>query len=68
MLETTCREIEYRLHISRARKDAHIEVVQHSAVLILKVIKLSELRFYFPYAMLFYFFRFENCRPRKLRQ
>jgi hypothetical protein len=46
MLENTCREIEYRLDILRATKGAHVEVVYHSAVLILKIIKLFELRFH----------------------
>jgi hypothetical protein len=40
MLENTCREIEYRLDILRAMKGVHVEVVSHSAVLILKVLKL----------------------------
>jgi hypothetical protein len=37
MLENTWREIEYRLDILRATKGAHVEVVKHSAVLILKI-------------------------------
>jgi hypothetical protein len=35
MLENTWREMEYRLEILRATKGAHVEVVQHSAVLCL---------------------------------
>jgi hypothetical protein len=35
MLENTWREIEYGLDILRATKGAHVEVVRHSAVLIL---------------------------------
>jgi hypothetical protein len=48
MLENTWREIEYCLDILHATKGAHIEVVQHFAVLILQVITLSELHFHIP--------------------
>jgi hypothetical protein len=48
MVENTWREIEYRLDILRATKGAHVEVVYHSAVLIIKVLKLFELHFHIP--------------------
>jgi hypothetical protein len=35
MLESTWRDIEYRFDILHATKGAHVEVVYHSAVLIL---------------------------------
>jgi hypothetical protein len=35
VLENTSREIDYRLDISRGTKGTHVEVVWHSAVLIL---------------------------------
>jgi hypothetical protein len=47
-LENTWRKIEYRLDILRASKGAHVEVVWHSAVLILKILKLFELHFHIP--------------------
>jgi hypothetical protein len=39
-------EIEYRLDILRAMKDAHIKVALHSAALILKAIKYFEFFFH----------------------
>jgi hypothetical protein len=48
LLENTWREIDSRLDILRATKGAHVEVVKQSAVLILKVLKLSELQFHLP--------------------
>jgi hypothetical protein len=45
MLENTWRETEYRLDILLATRDAHVEVGEHSAVFILREIKLFELHF-----------------------
>jgi hypothetical protein len=55
MLEKTWREIEYRLDILRGTKGALVEVIWHSAVLILKVMKHFELHFHIPYAVLLCF-------------
>jgi hypothetical protein len=60
MLESSWREIEYRLDILRATKSAHVEVVQHSAALILLIIKVFELHFHIPSAVFFYYLQFEN--------
>jgi hypothetical protein len=43
--KNTWRETEHRLDILRAKKGAHVEVVQHPAALI---IKLPELHFHIP--------------------
>jgi hypothetical protein len=56
MLENTLREIEYRLDILHGKKGAHIEVVEHSAVLILQVIKLLDYIFIFRKQFNFIFF------------
>jgi hypothetical protein len=48
MLESTWRELEYRLDILCAMMGAHVEVVWHSSVLILNVIKLFVFRFHIP--------------------
>jgi hypothetical protein len=64
----TLRETGYRLDILRGRKGAHVEVVWHSPVLNLQVIKLFELHFHIPLAVSFCCFRFENYGPWKPRQ
>jgi hypothetical protein len=48
MLENTWREIEYRFDILRVTKGARVQVVSHSVVLILQVIKVFELHFHIP--------------------
>jgi hypothetical protein len=48
LLENTWRETEYCLEIIRGMKGAHIEVVWHSIVLNLNIIKLFELHFHIP--------------------
>jgi hypothetical protein len=44
------------------------KVLFGNAVLILQIIKLFELHFHVPSAVLFYYSWFENYRPRKPRQ
>jgi hypothetical protein len=48
MLEIISRETEYRLDILFAKKGAHVEVVWHSAVLILYIINIFGLQFNIP--------------------
>jgi hypothetical protein len=40
-------------YLKQENKTTHIEVVQHSAVLILQILKLFELHFHIPSAVLF---------------
>jgi hypothetical protein len=68
MVENNLREIKYRLDIVRSRKGAHAEVVWQSAVMSVHTLKLLDLCFHIPSAVLFYCFLFECYRPRKTQQ
>jgi hypothetical protein len=66
MLENTCGKLNTALtYILYATNGAHVEVVQHSVVLVLRIIKLFELHFHILSADLFCCFWFENYRPWK---
>jgi hypothetical protein len=54
MLENAWREIEYRLDILLATKGARVEVVWHCAAWILQIIKLFQLHFLIPSAVLYF--------------